>query len=328
MSTLPIEHSKFIWDTVSYITSLQAFFDFAAGCDLPIHIVRRAIEDNDPSDGEVFLENCVAQALVIWWLSSNRPAVWKSSKVKQGFVKLHMPRIHSCLVKRHPTLDPDTQNNNSQKEPQPGSSGQVSKKPDKYQTMEYIVLHLKSYEFDFFKELSRLIQTPENAYGLSCITNVPDPTYANIRHEHTKFGLSVKEIHGRITLHILGIWYLQAKDKFHIIPMIMEMFRDLELYDKCEEVIEIFPEMIGNGSRIRSTSKKVHLDTKLLKKGHKVKSSITTGQGHCSSTSPLNSIRENGETEEVEEQMPELVDISDDGDTNGDQQSLITFGQA
>ena len=30
---------------------------------------------------------------------------------------------------------------------------------------------------------------------------------------------------------------------------------------------------------------------------------------------------------EVEEQMPELVDISDDGDTNGDQQPLITFGQ-
>ena len=50
MRALPLEHSKFIWHTVSYITSLQAFFDFAAGCDLPIHIVRRAIEDNDPSD--------------------------------------------------------------------------------------------------------------------------------------------------------------------------------------------------------------------------------------------------------------------------------------
>ena len=61
------------------------------------------------------------------------------------------------------------------------------------------------------------------------------------------------------------------------------------------------------------------MDTKHLKKGHQVKSSITTGKGHCSSTSPLNSIRENGETEEVEEQIPELVDISDDGDTNGDQ---------
>ena len=153
MGTLPIEHSKFIWDTMSYITSLQAFFDFAAGCDLPVQIVRRAIEDNDPSDGEVSLENCVAQALAIWWLSSNRPADWKSNKVKQGFVKLHMPGIHSCLVKRYPTLDPDTQNNNGQNEPQSGPSGQMSKKPDKYQTMEYTVLHLKSYEFDFFQRV-------------------------------------------------------------------------------------------------------------------------------------------------------------------------------
>ena len=313
---------------MSYITSLQAFFDFAAGCDLPVHVVRRAIEDNDPSDGEVYLENCVAQALVIWWLSSNRPAIWKSNKVKQGFVKLHMPGIHSCLVKRHPTLDPDTQNSNSQNEPQPGPSGQMSKKPDRYQSMEYIVLHLKSYEFDFFKELSGLIQTPVNAYGLAYITNLPDLTFAHIRHEHTKFRLSVKEIHGRIALHILGIWYLQAKDKFDIIPMIMEMFRDLELYDKCEEVIGMFPEMIEDGSRIKPNPKKVHMGTKLLKKGHKVKSSTINSQGHCSSTSHLNSIRENGETDEVEEQMLELVDISDDGDTNGDQQSLITFGQA
>ena len=33
MRSLPVEHSKFIWDIVSYITTLQAFFDFAAGCD-------------------------------------------------------------------------------------------------------------------------------------------------------------------------------------------------------------------------------------------------------------------------------------------------------
>ena len=156
MRSLPVEHSKFILDTVPYITSLQAFFDFAAGCDLPVHIVRRAIEDNDPSDGEVSLENCVAQALVIWWLSSNRPAVWKSNKVRQGFVKLHMPDmpgILSCLMKRHPTSDPNTPNKNNQSELQPGPSGQMSKKPDKYQTMEYIVLHLKSYEFDFFQRI-------------------------------------------------------------------------------------------------------------------------------------------------------------------------------
>ena len=204
----------------------------------------------------------------------------------------------------------------------------MSKRPDKYQTMEYIVFHLKSYEFDFFKELSKLIQTPVSAYGLACITNLPDPTFAHIRHEHTKIGLSEKEIQGKIALHILGIWYLQAKEKFYITPMIVEMFRDLELYDECEEMIELFPEMIEDGCRIKPIPKKVHMGTKLLKKGLKVKSSITTGQGDCSSTIPLNSIRENGETEEVEEQIPELVDISDDGDANGDQQTLITFGQA
>ena len=44
---MPIEHSKFVWDIVSYITSLQAFFDFAIGCGIPNHMVRKAIEDND-----------------------------------------------------------------------------------------------------------------------------------------------------------------------------------------------------------------------------------------------------------------------------------------
>ena len=86
--------------------------------------------------------------------------------------------------------------------------------------------------------------------------------------------------------------------------------------------------MIEDGCRIRPIPKKVHMGAKPLKKGLKVKSSITTGQGDCSSTSPLNSIRENGETEEEEEQIPELVDISDEGDANGDQQTLITFEQA
>ena len=168
----------------------------------------------------------------------------------------------------------------------------------------------------FFKELSGLIQTLENAYGLACITNLPDPTFVHIRHEHTKFGLSIKEINGRIALHILGIWYLQAKNKFHIIPMIMDMFRDLESYDECEEIIEIFPEMKEDVNRSKPTSKKVHMGTKLLKKGQKAKSGTIKSQGHCSSTSPLNTMRENGEIVEVEEQVPELVDISDDGDTN------------
>ena len=198
----------------------------------------------------------------------------------------------------------------------------MSKKPGKYQDYG---IHSSSSED---KELSGLIQTPENAYGLACITNLPDPTFAHIRHECTKFGLSVKEIHGRIALHILGIWFLQAKNKFYIISMIMDMFRDLELYDECDEIIVIFPEMNEDVNRSRPTPKKVHMGTKLLKKGQKAKPSTIKSQGHCSFTSPFNTIRENGEIVEVEEQMPELVDISNDGDTNGDQQPLITFGQA
>ena len=39
MRTMPVEHSKFIWDMVSYISNLQAFFDFALGCGIPSCIV-------------------------------------------------------------------------------------------------------------------------------------------------------------------------------------------------------------------------------------------------------------------------------------------------
>ena len=74
MRTMPVEHSKFIWDIVSYISNLQAFFDFAIGCGIPSHIVQRAIEDNDPSDDDITLEGCVVQAWTVWWLSYNRQA--------------------------------------------------------------------------------------------------------------------------------------------------------------------------------------------------------------------------------------------------------------
>ena len=131
MRYMPMEHTKFVWDIVSYITNLQAFFDFAIGCNIPNHIVRKAIKDNDPRDGDISLDNCVVQALTIWWISSNRPAIWKSEKVKQGFVSLHMPGIYSCIIKRHPTLDPTSTNSSPHNGPQPGTSGQMSPRPRK-----------------------------------------------------------------------------------------------------------------------------------------------------------------------------------------------------
>ena len=210
-----VEHSKFIWDTVSYISNLKAFFDFAIGCGIPNHIVRKAIEDNDPSDDDISLEDSVVQALTIWWISSNRPAIWKSEKIKQGFVGLHMPGIYACLGKRHPTLDPTPPEPTPQNDPQPGTSGQMSPRPRKYLSLESLAIKLISTEYDFLRELSYLIQTPENAYGLVCMTNLPDETFVYIRQEHTHFGLSVKEIQSRIAFHVLAIWYLQAKGKYH-----------------------------------------------------------------------------------------------------------------
>ena len=61
-------------------------------------------------------------------------------------------------------MDPNPSIPNNQTGPQPGTSGQLSKRPAKYLSMEYIILYLKSTEYDFLKELANLVKTLENAY--------------------------------------------------------------------------------------------------------------------------------------------------------------------
>ena len=303
---MPLEHTKFFWDIVSYISKLQGFIDFALGCNIPSHIVRKAIEDNDPSDGNVSLDNCVIQALTFWWTSSNLPAIWKSDKIKQGFIRMSMPGVYDCIIKRHPTLDPSIIEPNDQ---QPGTSGQMSPRPKKYVSLESLALQLLSIEYDFLRELSHLIQTPENTYGLVCMTTLPDETYVFIRREHTHFGLSVKEIQSRIAFHVLRIWYIQAKHKFHVIPMLKDMA------DDCDEVIDKFPSVVDKlkTNADKAETNKIEMVTESLGKGKnsKVNSNTTVSQSNCSSIQPLHSIRENGEESDMEEQVPELVDISD-----------------
>ena len=230
---MSVEHSKFIWDTVSHISNLQAFFDFAFVCGIPSCIVHRAIEDKDPSEDDISLNDCVAQALTVWWLSSNKSAIWKSDRIRQGFVKLHMPGIH-------PTLDPKLPVPNNQISPQPGANEQLSKRPAKYLSMEYITLYLRSTEYDFLRELTNLIQTLENAYGIACITNLPDATFVFIRQEHTHFGLPVKEIQAGIAFHVLATWYILANGVQDRASLIKEMFYDLELDEECEDVFDKF----------------------------------------------------------------------------------------
>ena len=200
--------------------------------------------------------------------------------------------------------------------------------------MEYITLCLKSVEYDFLRELSHLIQTPENAYRISCITNLPDATFVCIRQEHTCFGLSVKEIQGRIAFHVLAIWYILTKGVKDKASLIKEMFYDLELEEECMDVFDKFPWVMSDRDAFGTKNKtnKIQMGTKVLGKGQKSKSSTAASQSNCSSISPLNPIRKNGEIVDMEEQMPELVDDTenDDSGTSRDQQSqpLITFGQA
>ena len=202
-----------------------------------------------------------------------------------------------------------------------------------YLSLESLALKLISTEYDFLRELRYLIQTPENAYGLVCLTNLPDETFVYIRWEHTCFGLSVKEIQSRIAFHVLAIWYLQAKGKFYIIPMLRDMFHDLELEDDCAEVIDRFPGVVDIVNSKQNFPSKIKMGTKALKKGKKSKAAAS--QSNCSSMYPLHSIRENGEIMDMEEQIPELVDISDNeisstrenlqGTTTENQSVKVTF---
>ena len=225
---------------------------------------------------------------------------------------MSMPGVYDCIIKRHPTLDPSKVESTDQ---QPGTSGQMSPRPRKYVSLESIALQLLSIEYDFLRELSYLIQTPEHTYGLVCMTNLPDETYVFIKREHTRFGLSVKEIQSRIAFHVLCIWYMQAKRKFHVIPMLKEMFHDLELADDCDEVIDKFPSVVDKlkTNAYKTETSKIIMGTKSLDKGKnsKAPSNTTASQSNCSSVEPLHSIRENGEESDMEEQVPELVDISD-----------------
>ena len=152
---------------------------------------------------------------------------------------------------------------------QPGTSGQMSPRPKKYVSLESIALQLLSIEYDFLRELSHLIQTPEHAYGLVCMTTLPDETYVFIRREHTHFGLSVKEIQSRIAFHVLCIWYIQAKHKFYVIPMLKDMFHDLELADDCDEVIDKFPSVVDKlkTNADKAETNKIKMRTKSLGKG-------------------------------------------------------------
>ena len=154
--------------------------------------------------------------------------------------------------------------------------------------MEYITLYLKSTEYDFLKELSKLIKTPENAYGVSCITNLPEATFVCIRQEHIRFCLSVKEIQGRIAFHVLAIWYILAEGVKDKVSLIKEVFYDLELEEEFADILDKFQWLTSTKDAFGAKNKtnNLQMGTKVLGKGQKSKSSTTASQSNCSSISP------------------------------------------
>ena len=100
------------------------------------------------------------------------------------------------------------------------------------------------------------------------------------------------------------------------------MFYYLELEEECD-ILDKFPWMTSDIDAFGSKKKtnNIQIRTKVLGKEQKSKSSTTASQSNCSSIIPLNPIRENGEIVDMEEQMPELVDDTenDDSSTSGDQ---------
>ena len=106
-----------------------------------------------------------------------------------------------------------------------------------------------------------------------------------------------------------------VRNRPNVIPTIINMFQNLKLEDDCLEVIDKFPTVVeklkSNADTVKPT--KIKMGTKSLGKGKnsKAKSNTTASQSNCSSIQPLHSIRENGEESDMEEQVPELVDISD-----------------
>ena len=101
-----------------------------------------------------------------------------------------------------------------------------------------------------------------------------------------------------------------AKSKNQVISGLKVMFNDMGLMAGCTEVISNYPNLV---KKLTPTEKKgpngAKMGTKSLGMGKK--SNSTASQSNYSSMHPLNPIGENGEESDMEEQMQELLDLSD-----------------
>ena len=118
---------------------------------------------------------------------------------------------------------------------------------------------------------------------------------------------------------------MSAKSKIQVIPVLKDMFNDLGLEDGCAEVFNNYPNMVKKLTPAEKNGPNgIKMGTKSLGKGKK--SNTAAIQSNCSSMPPLHPIGKNGEESDMEEQVPELVDISDSeiSSTRDNQQGTTT----
>ena len=114
------------------------------------------------------------------------------------------------------------------------------------------------------------------------MADIPDETFVFIKNEHTHRGLSLREKWSRVAFHLLAIWYMSAKRKIQVIPMLKAMFNDLGLEGGYAEVFSNYPNMV---KKLTPAEKKgpngVKMGTKSLGKGKKLNTAAI--QSNCSS---------------------------------------------
>ena len=114
------------------------------------------------------------------------------------------------------------------------------------------------------RDLSHLVESSEH------VSDIPEETFVFIRNEHTHRGLSLREKWSRVAFHLLAIWYMSAKRKLQVIPMLKDMFSDLGLEGGCAEVFNNYPNIVKKLTPAKKKgSNGVKMGTKSLGKGKK-----------------------------------------------------------
>ena len=187
---------------------------------------------------------------------------------------------------------------------------------------------MKLEELRLLTYLSELIDTPENTLALAMNTKMHADTFAYICKEHRRFSLDNTLVQYRIAYHILAIWYILENEKSDKISLLRDFFFYIDLDDMCEKVMDKHPwtnpqRSNSNGRKGLSGGKKGNVTMGMRKSPGMAAIALSAT---FSSNNSFQSPGENGEDVDMEEQVPELIDIDNEGASGSHSSGIV--GQA